>query len=595
MRQNLRAASVLMRMAFRADTHLAVFVVSLAMVAALSNAIGPLWLKLLADAALASDVRGALTVAAVAAASGTASNFAWWLRFNATQALQERTNLLINGQLAELSLGVPSMEHHERPDYQNEMALLREQLGLLGTSLHAMLWCLQLGAYLVTMLALLTSVHPLLVLLPLFGLALPWGHRKAESIRQRALEATAEEHRKVDHLFDLATDAGPAKELHVFGLRGEFLERHRQLSEAVDRTRRAAELRAAAVGASGWILAALGYAGAIVFVIRLALQGAVTPGDVLMALALSGQVFGFMGGGAEVFSWFLSALRVVRRYLWLSDYAEEASTAPQDPLPTPEKLEHGIELQNVSFHYPGTERDVLSGVDLSIPAGSTVAIVGENGAGKTTLVKLLCRFYEPTEGRILVDSADLRRFEVEEWRSRTSAAFQDFARLELLARETVGVGDLPRAEDVPAVEAALVRAGAGEIPAALPSGLETQLGREWKGGAELSGGQWQKLALGRAMMRESPLLLILDEPTASLDAQTEHTLFERYAQAAKSAAKGVGTITLLVSHRFSTVRMADLILVVDGERIKEAGSHRELMAAGDLYAELYGLQARAYR
>jgi ATP-binding cassette subfamily B protein len=592
-RQNLRATSVLMGMAFRADTRLAVFVVSLAVVAALSAAIGPLWLKLLADAALAGDVRGALIVAAVAATLGTASNFAWWLRFNATQALQERTNLLINGRLAELSLGVPGMEHHERPNYQNEMALLREQLGLLGTSLHAMLWCLQLGAYLVTMLVLLSYVHPLLTLLPLFGLALPWGHRKAESIRQRAMEATAEESRKLDHLFDLATDAGPAKELHVFGLRGEFLERHRRLSKAVNRTRRAAELRAAAIGASGWILAALGYAGAIGFVIRLALQGAVTPGDVLMALALSGQVFGFMGGGAEVFSWFLSALRVVRRYLWLSDYAEEASTAPQDPRPVPDRLEHGIELQSVSFRYPGTEKNVLSGVDLSIPAGSTVAIIGENGAGKTTLVKLLCRFYEPTEGSILVDGVDLRRFDVEEWRSRVSAAFQDFARLELLARETVGVGDLPEVESVPAVQGALARAGAEDLPAALPSGLETQLGKDWEGGTELSGGQWQKLALGRAMMREAPLVLILDEPTASLDAQTEHVLFERYAQAAKSPANG--KITVLVSHRFSTVRMADLILVVDGGRIREAGSHDELMASGDLYADLYSIQARAYR
>ena len=249
----------------------------------------------------------------------------------------------------------------------------------------------------------------------------------------------------------------------------------------------------------------------------------------------------------------------------------------------------------MSFAYPGTDNEVLSGVSLHLPAGGTVAVVGENGAGKTTLVKLLCRFYDPSKGRILVDGTGLDQHDVEDWRAGITAAFQDFARFQFLARETVGVGDLKAVEDIPAVERAVVRAGAEDVAAGLPSGLETQLGREWQDGIEVSEGQWQKLALARALMRERPLLLILDEPTASLDAETEYALFARFAAAVHEMASEVGTITILVSHRFSTVRMADSIVVLDGGRVSEVGSHDELMACGGLYAELYELQERAYR
>jgi ATP-binding cassette subfamily B protein len=252
-------------------------------------------------------------------------------------------------------------------------------------------------------------------------------------------------------------------------------------------------------------------------------------------------------------------------------------------------------VHDLHFQYPGSATPVLDGVSLLLPAGSVVALVGENGAGKTTLVKLLTGMYAPTAGRIMVDAADLGRMDPGQWRARTSAAFQDFARLELLAREAVGVGDLPRLEEREAVGTALERAGAGELRGRLPDGLETQLGRDWEGGTELSGGQWQKLALARAMMRDAPLLLILDEPTASLDAEPEHALFERYARASRRSAASAGTVTVLVSHRFSTVRMADLIVVLENGRVQEMGDHGALMSAGGLYAELYELQAQAYR
>jgi ATP-binding cassette subfamily B protein len=212
-----------------------------------------------------------------------------------------------------------------------------------------------------------------------------------------------------------------------------------------------------------------------------------------------------------------------------------------------------------------------------------------------TLVKLLAKLYEPTAGRILVDGVELARVPADAWRTRLAGAFQDFFRFEFRARHTVGVGDVPRLDDKPAVVTAVGRAGADDVVVRLNAGLETQLGPTWPEGVEVSFGQWQKLALARGFMRDHPLLLVLDEPTAALDAETEHALFERYAAAASAAVGDDGRITILVSHRFSTVRMADRIVVLDGARVAEVGTHDELMARGGTYAELYGIQAAAYR
>jgi ATP-binding cassette subfamily B protein len=276
----------------------------------------------------------------------------------------------------------------------------------------------------------------------------------------------------------------------------------------------------------------------------------------------------------------------------------------------PDRVHTGIRLDHVSFRYPGTSRLVLDDVSLTLPAGAVVAIVGENGAGKTTLVKLLAKMYEPSSGSIFVDEAPLARLAADAWRLRLAGAFQDFFRFEFRVRHSVGLGDVPRMEDEAAVLRAIERAGASDIVAKLPSALDTQLGPTWPGGVDLSFGQWQKLALARGFMRDRPLLLILDEPTAALDAETEHALFERYAAAARrrpvgpgraeadaeaEAAARAGRITILVSHRFSTVRMADLIVVLDGSRVVEVGTHAALMARGGQYAELYGIQAAAYR
>jgi ATP-binding cassette subfamily B protein len=332
-----------------------------------------------------------------------------------------------------------------------------------------------------------------------------------------------------------------------------------------------------------------GYVGAIVFVTRI---GAAA-GDVLLALA-AGSRLSFYVGAAVGEIGFLRGVWMdsARRLAWLEDYAA-AVLAPADQ-PAPMRIGQGVRFEHVSFAYPGTDRLVLDDVSLDLPAGTVVAIVGENGAGKTTLVKLLAKLYAPTRGRILVDGADLAAVSAVDWRTRLAGAFQDFFRFEFSARQSVGLGDLPRLDDVPAVTTAVGRAGAEDVIARLPAGLDTQLGPTWPGGVEVSFGQWQKLALARGFMRDRPLVLVLDEPTAALDAETEHALFERYAAALRGH-DGVGRITILVSHRFSTVRMADLIVVLDGARVVESGSHDALVARGGQYAQLYALQAAAYR
>jgi ATP-binding cassette subfamily B protein len=341
---------------------------------------------------------------------------------------------------------------------------------------------------------------------------------------------------------------------------------------------------------AAWTIFGAAYAGAVVFVA----WGLKAPAaSVLIVLAAGARLSAYVGGTVGE----LGFLRGVwldgsRKVAWLEDYA--ASMTRRADLPVPPAVERAIRLDRVSFAYPGTTKLALEDVSLVLPAGAIVAIVGENGAGKTTLVKLLAKMYEPSSGEILVDDTPLARLPADGWRARLAGAFQDFVRLELTARQSIGVGDLPRLDDARAVTTAVERAGAGDVVSRLPAGLDTQLGPTWPGGVELSFGQWQKIALARGFMRDDPLLLVLDEPTAALDAEAEHALFERYAAAARRRAPN-GRITVLVSHRFSTVRMADRIVVLDGARLVEAGTHDQLIARRGRYAELFNIQAQAYR
>jgi ATP-binding cassette subfamily B protein len=313
-----------------------------------------------------------------------------------------------------------------------------------------------------------------------------------------------------------------------------------------------------------------------------------------MATSLVRRAQMYVSNASDTIGQLATSARTARRMLWLDDFVA-AEAAHNGDGRAPDVLVDGITLRDVSFTYPGTERQVLEGINLHIPAGAVVALVGGNGAGKTTVVKLLTGMYRPSTGTVLVDGRDLAGVDPDEWRRRTTASFQDFVNYSLRAGDTVGIGDLPHLDDTAAVFDALERADAADLAASLPEGLDTRLGWSFPDGRDLSGGQWQKLALARGVMRSAPLLLLLDEPTANLDAPTEHALFERYAGAARAAGSATGAITILVSHRFSTVRMADLIVVLTHGHVAEVGSHASLLAAGRSYAELYNLQARSYR
>jgi ATP-binding cassette subfamily B protein len=396
---------------------------------------------------------------------------------------------------------------------------------------------------------------------------------------------------------DLTIEPPAAKEIRIFGLKDVIFERRREVFDELERGLMRRGAQNGLLSTLGWACFAACFGLALAYTLHLSALGLITAGQVMLVLTLGSQLNVQLAELGWNVAWLVNTQRAVTHLRWLADYAAESATRlfrPR-PSPVPERLTDGIRLEGVAFQYPDTDRPVLSDVNLHIPAGSTVAIVGENGAGKTTLVKLLCRFYEPTAGNILVDGTPLEAFDIDEWRERISAGFQDFSRIQLLARESIGAGDTVYIPDDVRLLDALDRASAPDLPRAFPAGLDTQLGRYFEGGVDLSIGQWQKVALGRAMMRLQPLLLVLDEPTASLDAPTEHRLFEHFATAASDAAHRSGAITVLVSHRFSTVRMADTIVVVSGGRVVEAGPHPELVRAGGLYAELYQLQAAAYR
>jgi ATP-binding cassette subfamily B protein len=450
------------------------------------------------------------------------------------------------------------------------------------------------GARIVALMVLLATVSPWLLLLPVCAVPPLVADRLAKRITRSAEDDMAHTRRLAAMLFGLASDTTAAGEVRAYGLAPHLAAEHRRLSAEVDRRSSREALAVLAVQGTGWLLYAAGLMGAIALVVVRASAGDLSLGTVLMAVSLIRRSRNQLAATAQRSGALVNTLTTADRVFWLEDHAaEEAARA--GTAPAPERLRHGIELRGVTFRYPGTERAVLAGFDAVLPAGSTVALVGENGSGKTTLVKLLLDMYRPDGGEILVDGVPLTELDPAAWRARCTAAFQDFARFHLPAVESIGVADLPASTDERAAAVALDRAGAGELPAQLPQGLATRVGTVYTGGHGLSGGQWQKLALGRAMRRDDPLLVVLDEPTASLDAPSEHALFERYAEAASRQAASTGAVTVLVSHRFSTVRMADLILFVDGGHAVEFGSHDDLLARGGRYAELFELQAAGYR
>jgi ATP-binding cassette subfamily B protein len=581
----------LVKLGYRHEPRLMLTAFLLSQLSALPDALLALWLMLLGKGALESRpalVQGAAFGLAV---SATATWFLSTVSTRVQRRFRDKVTIALESHVARLQASVATIAHHERPEYLDRLAMLRDQVFVLDHMYMSLFstcgWILRLG---VTV-ALLASIHPALVLLAVFAVPTVVTSTWRPAVERIAQERAAPHDRLARHLFTTATTAPPGKEVRVTGIGERLVTQRREAWERGYALVSPARVGSAAWHTLAWAVFGGAYVGAIVFV---AYALGAPAGDVLLVLAAGSRLSAYVGATVGELG-FLRGFWMdgSRRLAWLEDYA--ASLTESADLPAPGELRQGIRLEHVSFAYPGTSRLVLDDVSLTLPAGSVVAVIGENGAGKTTLVKLLAKMYEPASGSILVDDIPLARVPADEWRKRLAGAFQDFFRFELRARHTVGLGDAPRCDDDPAVRTAVDRAGAADVISRLASGLETQLGPTWPGGVEVSFGQWQKLALARGFMREQPLLLILDEPTAALDAETEHALFERYAAAARSGYGESRRITVLVSHRFSTVRMADLIVVLDGSRVAQVGTHEELMARGGQYAELYGIQAAAYR
>jgi ATP-binding cassette subfamily B protein len=435
------------------------------------------------------------------------------------------------------------------------------------------------------------------------------GEAHYASLEYSLLFRRTPERRQLDYLRYLGASDRPAKEIQMFGLASWLVDRYRKLSDRFYRENKSLTIRKSIVATALSVVGLLGYYGAYVVILLRAVSGAITLGS-LTFLAASFMrsrdlIQRLLSGAGEIYS----------QSLYLKDLFDFFETKPMitsrpGALAVPRPLQTGFALENVGFRYPESEMWALRGVNLSLQPGERLALVGGNGAGKTTLVKLLARLYDPTEGRILLDGRDLRDYDIESLRRNLGVIFQDFYRYDLRFDENIGVGEIEQVRDyvdatngerlhandpdrngdpppVSIVSAAEKSLAASLLPR-LPEKYKQLLGRRFDGGVDLSGGEWQKIALARAYMRDAQLL-ILDEPTASLDARAEYEVFRRFAGLME------GRMAVIISHRFSTVRMADRIVVLDEGRIVEEGSHDSLIARGGLYHELFALQAQGYR
>ena len=549
----------------------------------------------LVDGSAAGD-RTAVTVAVVLGGLGIgAAATAGRVQDNLGIYLVGRTRARLNEETQHVISSIPTVAHVEHGPYIDRWDRVFQASQAIAALPWSTLNAVAATVSLAVTVGLLAWVSPLLCLLAVLAVPLFFANREADRRLRVARDESTELLRRERRLHELCVEPEPAKEIMLTGGGTELNATASALWATAARRETVARLQGAALHGAAWLLYAAAFATALVVVAGLIDRGRATAGAAVMVVSLATQLQSQLRLVLTSLTTVAEAGQVVDHYWWLRRYAD-AAARPGDPAPA--ALSTGIGLRGVRFRYPGADADVLHGIDLHLPAGRTVALVGANGAGKSTLIKLLTGVYEPTAGQITVDGRPLGELSRSAWRARLSGVFQDFARLRLRTRETVGVGSIRHVRDRRIVRAAVDRADAGDVVDALPGGLDAQLGAEFAG-VEPSLGQWQRLALARALMREvaggaTPLCVVLDEPTAALDPLAEHALFQRIVDQMRSA-RSAGAVTVLVSHRFTTVRMADLIVVLAGGRVTEVGTHRALMAAGGGYAELYRLQERAYR
>lgn len=512
----------------------------------------------------------------------------------ATNTLDDRVQRYVHRRLIHLTVTIPTIAHHEDPALADRLALIRREAFELGRGVTRLLSCVRSLVSVVAVASLLWSVRPwLLILLPLslasavlYGIGLQ---------RRERIFREGERHRRLaDKIWDILTDPGHALEVMCYDIAA-------QLDRAADRAYRQYSIprwkvtrkyanRATYTAVVFWII----YACVLGWAVTAATHGTVSVGDVALLLVIANQVASIGLSLTNSATALTDGLEFFSRYAWLTEYSAQANAQARHRTP-PDHLSDGIRLNDLGFRYAPEATEVISDLNLHIKPGQVLALVGANGAGKSTLVKLLLGLYRPTTGQILIDQNSLNDLDPNHWRQETSAAFQDFVRFEFHAAESIGIGDLPHMTDTNAVSRAAAEATADHIIDTLPDRYQTQLGTQFAGGVSLSGGQWQRIALARGFMRQAPLLMLLDEPASALDADVEQQIYTTYVRRARRAAEEVGGTGIIVTHRLSSARLADQIIVLQDGKISEAGTHDELIQRDGQYQRMFELQARSYR
>ena len=506
----------------------------------------------------------------------------------AEHVLHARIVLSINTRIIRKALEL-DLSHFENAEFYDKMQNARREADWRSLQIvNGGFYVVQNVVTLISFGALLMRFSPWLAVI-LFLATIPAfiAQSRYAELNFRVLSWRAPESRRLSYLEHLLTDYDAVKEVKLFGLGEPLLGRYADLFWKFLREDQAiAQKRSLA--ALGWgMLATLSYYGAYAWIVWRAAGGRITLGDMTLYL-------GIFRGSQNLFeSVFYGLSELYENGLFMSNLFSFLELEPQmvvasQPVPVPDKIRQGIEFRDVSFRYFGQEEWALRNINLTIRPGEKIAFVGPNGAGKTTLIKLLTRLYDPTEGQILLDDVDLREYDPQGLRQRIGVIFQDFVRYHMQAAENVGFGQIEALGDRPRIERAAAKSGADTVIRTLPEGYDTTLGRWFSKGRELSGGEWQKIALARAFMRDCDMI-VLDEPTAALDAENEMRVFQQFRELTADK------IAVLISHRFSTVRMADQIYLVEGGRIGEQGSHENLLLLGGTYARLFTLQAESYR